>query len=511
MTHPHGQRRPIAEDPRLYGEWAALDLGSNNFEMLVAAWDGAELRVLERRKEKVQLLRGFRDGRLDDAVVERGLAALSRFAQRLRGVPPERMLARGTHALRVAENRQWFLAPAGDILGVPVTVLSGDEEARLIELAVAWYRGGRMAADGGRQLVVDIGGGSTELVWSDAVTGNRETRRATSLAIGCVSLTDEFFAQPELVAATYPLARARVEAALAGLAAVHQACSVVGTSGSVESLLRVTEANGFGRGSISLAAIAEVETAFAEGHWLADLGLPGLAPERVDIFPAGVAILSALMRALRIDNVEFCEATLPHGIILDALQCGARLDADDAAVTALAARFGVDREQSSRVARTADALVASLPSEHGVDSGTRRLLQHAAALHEIGLAVSASGHQRHGAYIVQNARPGGFSELALQQLIVLVRGHRRGLPLQVTGKLASPALRAAVLALRLAVILERTRLDTHSPAQPSLRMASGQFTLVLPPGWLAAHPLSASELAVECAQWRTAGWPLTVL
>jgi exopolyphosphatase/guanosine-5'-triphosphate,3'-diphosphate pyrophosphatase len=170
---------------------AAVDLGSNSFHLVVAAVVGDDLRILDRRRERVALAAGLDSRKLLNAETqERALACIERFGERLRGLPSGSIRAVGTSALRMARNARPFLARAGEALGQPVEVIPGSEEARLIYLGVAHD----LSGDARRRLVVDIGGGSTECILGERF----EALRTDSLHMGCVNYSNRFFQGGEL-------------------------------------------------------------------------------------------------------------------------------------------------------------------------------------------------------------------------------------------------------------------------------------------------------------------------
>ncbi|NJN53083.1 MAG: hypothetical protein HC809_16310 [Gammaproteobacteria bacterium] len=236
----------------------------------------------ERVKEKVQLARGQRNGRLTEAAVGRGLACIDRFAQRLRGIPPDHVRVVGTSALREATNPEVFMPAAERMLGCPVRILGGDEEAELIFLGVSHA----LASGSEKWLVIDIGGGSTEFAHGTAFA----PEQVRSVRLGCVGLTDQFFGEETVTPDDYRAARLEAVRLLQGVAPALKACAngrVLGTSGTIESVASVLGANGFSDGSITRAGLARLERAMLERRWVAQAGVPGLAPERIDIFPAG--------------------------------------------------------------------------------------------------------------------------------------------------------------------------------------------------------------------------------
>lgn len=494
--------------------WAALDLGSNNFQMLVVEIRSGELRVIDRLKDKVQLLQGFSKGCLSVQAIARGLGILGKYRQLIASVPVERVIARGTHALRVADNRLEFMEQAEQILGVPILVVSGEEEARLIDVAVSRHLDSSLTAgDAQPSLVIDIGGGSTEFALSSVHMGQRRLSASASLPLGCVSLTEAWFSRPDLVGATYTKARdAALEVCTPELKAFAGAPFVIGTSGILESILTVAEANGFSHGAVTRLALLEIERALTSGLWVADLGLPGLPPERADIFPAGVAILSAVMQTLRIERVHFSSATLPLGILYDALELGADATPKAHAVASLASTLNLDARQGQRVRNLALALFDCVHPAPG--AGERALLGYAADLHEAGLAIDLRSHNRHGAYILQHASLRGFDPDDQQALAWLVRGQRGTFPHgadSIAERLRIPDLRDMLIALRLAVILERARSDAAGANVVSLAIADREVRLQLSADWLAGNSLTASGLMDEAVLLARQGLRLCVI
>lgn len=492
--------------------WAALDLGSNSFHLLLAQPLGASFIVRERLKEKVQLLAGFFDGHIAADAQARGLGCLARFAQRLRPLPVDRILVMGTFALRQAENAAAFTRVAQDILGVPVQIISGEYEAQLIYTAVAH----QMGRGAGPRLAIDIGGGSTEF----AVGTGPAADHSLSINMGCVAYKDQFFASGT-TAEGFVAARSAALAALqqqlqaGALASVHASWTghtVYGTSGTLESIQTVLNANGWSRGDITREALARLETAILEEHWVIDAGLPGLAPDRTDIFPAGVAILSACFAALDIEQCAYVDVSLLQGMICEQVVTVAETDLREDSVAQLAVRFNTEPDQAARVSRCVlnlfDAVAAWFDN-----TDHRHLLRWAAQLHELGVHISAKHYHRHGAYITKHAELPGFNDEQQSMLALLIRGHRRSMPglafRAFDPDIAQQLLRLVAL-LRIAVILERSHNDEDSP-EVSARVQDQRLELDCGPGWLQAHPLSWRELQVEVQQQRGAGIELVVL
>ena len=472
------------------GNWAALDLGSNSFHLLLVAPAGGSFVTRERLKEKVQLLSGFRDGQITAGAQARGLACLARFAQRLSPLPAERLLVMGTFALRQADNAMSFARAAEEVLNAPVQVISGEYEAQLIYAAVA-HQVGRSSLS---RLVLDIGGGSTEV----AVGSGTSAELSLSVNVGCVAFKDRYFAAGDHAlgyrdAKAAALDAMRKQLAESGFPAEHHSWrdqAVYGTSGTLESIQTVLNANGWSRGQITREALSRLEAAIVDEHWVIDAGLPGLAPDRTDIFPSGVAILSACFEALDIEQCEYVDVSLLQGIICEHVVTANEADLREDSVQQLAERFDVEPTQAARVSRCALALFDESVAWWQDDS-YRDLLRWAAQLHELGVHISARHYHRHGAYIVKHAELPGFNEEQQGLLALLIRGHRRSMPglafRAFDPDIAQQLLRLVAL-LRLAVILERSHHDEDSP-QVSLQVQGNRLELDCGPGWLAAHPL----------------------
>lgn len=486
---------------------AVLDLGSNSFRVLLADEENGELIVREKLKDKVQLLRGSEKGRLDPASIERGIESIKRFRQRLSSLDRANIQVCGTHALRQSDNAAEFVIAAEELLGVPLQIISGEEEARLIYCGVLHH----LPTTSDTRLVIDIGGGSSEFAYGTGFAPSV----TVSVDMGCVSYTDEFF--PDQMVTEQSLERARA-AAVRSLQSVlaersvsmvdlQQAEQVLGTSGTIESILQVADANGWSFNQITPESLADIRAAICDQRWIPGIGLPGLTPNRVDIFPAGVALVSAIFDVLKLPAIRYVNASMQEGMLYE--QSRRRVeDVQWRTVRDLSRRFHVDQKQVARVRNTADRLWQSCRVPwFGNSEEYRRLLGWACELHEIGAQVSATHYHRHGSYIIANGALRGFARQQQAQLALLVRSHRRSFPGLAFGQFeAVHGLRLMRLSalLRLAVILERSRSDAESPSPLSARVDDHALVLELPQGWLDQHALSQQELAEELQQLKSA-------
>ena len=476
---------------------AALDLGSNSFHLIVARADADDLVALARVKEKVQLSRGAIAGELARAAIDRGLESIARLAQRLRSIDPDRLAVVGTAALREASNRDLFLKPAAALLEHPIQVLDGDQEADLIFLGVSHA----LAASDARRLVIDIGGGSTEFCIGRSFAPDARA----SVGLGCVTLSDRCITGAASLAQGYAAARQDALARLAPIAsrwrAAKSGAEVYGTSGTIESVRDVLIAAGInGDGVITRAAVAALERAISARRWVSELSVPGLAPERVDIFPAGLAVLAAIMETLSVDSLSYVDASLQHGLLYDLVARRSPENVQARTILGWQQRFRVDRAQAERVRRAALKLLGGVAAEWGLDDpSAAALLGWAADLHEIGLVVSPQQPHRHAAYLVENGDLPGFGADEKRAVALLIRSQRGGLPtfaLGAFGAAGDARMRRLAALLRIALILERTRTDADSPAVRA-EAAADALRLSVSADWLADHALSQQELDAE--------------
>ena len=483
---------------------AAVDLGSNSFHMIVVRAAPGEFQIEDRLREMVQLGAGLgADNRLDEAARQRALECLQRFGQRLRSLPRANVRVVGTNTLRKARDAAAFLRQAAEALGHPVDIISGIEEARLIYLGVAHS----LPECSGRRFVVDIGGGSTELI-----IGHRfEPLALESLYMGCVSMSREHFGGGRIERKAWK--RAEIAAALEveSMAQRFRALGwdeAVGASGTVRAIARVLQAEGWSDGEITRDGLERLRAALLDAGRVGKLNLKGMSRERAAVFPGGVVVLKSVFDGLGIQRMTVAEGALREGLIYDQLGRIAHADARERSVQAICQRYSVDGAQAQRVQETADAFWLQVADAWGLDDEYYRLLlRWGAALHEIGLAVAHAQFHRHGAYIVANADLLGFARQDQAVLAVLVRGHRRKFPAAelalLPEALQQPVTRLCIL-LRLAAKLHHAR---ASQPLPGIRLHGEprQLRLTFPDGWLEHHPLTLADLSREVELLAPAG------
>jgi exopolyphosphatase/guanosine-5'-triphosphate,3'-diphosphate pyrophosphatase len=481
-----------------YPTLAAIDLGSNSFHLQVARVDGEQLFYLDAHKESVRLAGGLTlDKHLDVASQNRALNCLSRFGERLKGMPPGAVRAVGTSALRVAKNAPAFLEQARTALGFDIDVVAGREEARLIYLGVSHSL--PMSIE--PRLVVDIGGGSTECI----VGTGYEAQDRESLRMGCVVFSKRFFDTGTLDKVTIKAAvtAARVEARQVAhefnKASWQEA---VGSSGSARAMGEILFQNGISDGRITLDGLKWLRDRMAKAGSLTRLELEGLKEDRKPVIAGGVAIMTALFQEFEIEAMTVAQGAMREGILWDLLGRVHNHDMRDVSVDQFMRRYHVDIKQARRVERLAARLYMHLTQgDADSDGETIRWLIWAARLHEIGINIAHSGFHKHGAYILENADIPGFGRRDQARLAALVRASRGGL--DKLGYAAADPLWPTILCLRLAALFNVSRSDAVMPEMTLRELARGEIVLALPAAWLAANPLTQATLEQELRAWQS--------
>ncbi len=481
--------------------------------MVVAREQHGQLVIIDRLKETVRLASGLDDDRmLDAASQQRAMDCLARFGQRLEGFSEQRVRVVGTSALRRARNSRAFRNLAEKALGHRIRIINGREEARLVYIGVARS----MALDDSYRLVIDIGGGSTELIIGSGV---RPIKRE-SLELGCVVMTEQFFHDGRLSTKRFKRARLSARLAVEPIEKTYRDTgwdAVIGCSGTLRAVTEVARINGFGDDTLTSEAIDSlVEIVIEAGHIdhlheYLDFG--SLGDRRKTIFPGGLACIAGLYDELQIDELSVSDKALREGLLFD-LQ-GRLHDEDirDTSVAAMCEHYRLDQVHSGRIRKTALTFYDQVAANWNLDDGLYRdLLGWAAQLHELGLSVSHSKYHKHGEYLMLHTDFAGFTDDEQIALAALIRNHRRSIHRPaydaLAKDLAGVCLRLTWL-LRLAVLIHRNRI--HGPTSGiQLTASKRKLTLSFPAGWLSAHPLTATDLASERRWLNDSGLSLRV-
>ena len=493
--------------------YAAIDLGSNSFHMLVIHEVAGASRTLAKIKRKVRLAAGLQsDGSLDNAAMQRGWDCLQLFAEQLQDIPAEHIRIVGTATLRIATNISVFLEQAQAILGHPIRIISGEEEAALIYEGVAWTSSGT-----GRRLAIDIGGASTELVIGEGTSA----LLLNSLDMGCVTWLRRYFADGLLSQANFAQAITAARKMLTPIASTYlklgwQGC--IGASGTIQAIQEIMVSLGEDE-RITLPKLQALKQAAIDCKELTQLSLPGLKADRASVFPSGLAILIALFDMLAIDDMVLAGGALREGLMYGMLGQRQDCDARERSADSLINRYQLDRTQAERVRNTALNALAQLSSQLSArdskceqDAAAGAMLGWAALLYELGLCIEYKRAPEHAAYIISHIDLPGFTAAQKQLLAALLLNQRDDFQLEALEQQSAIATEQAVLLarlLRISIILclRRTR-----GTVPVFKIAAqgAELTLTLPANWSQNHHLRASELQQEAQRQTKMGWPLVI-
>jgi len=417
--------------------YAAIDIGSNSIRMLAADVHSSQpMQVLAADRQVVRLGKTvFLEGKLGAAEIESACQVLARMADQYRKLDVMGVRAVGTAALRDASNRDEFLARAAAIIGRPVEVISGLEEARLIHLGVqsVWPHPKQ------RVLMMDVGGGSAELILSE---GGRLVE-AFSKPLGALRLTEVFLKSdppnPRELARMQKYIQERIAGPVArlGTAKLDRMIATSATAAATVCAVNHVRRSRRDRADRLQATGPQLRQLFRDVS-SRDSGerakITGIGPKRAEIIVAGVAVLNEVVLGLKLNRLYYSVAGVREGIIADLShrQVGmeqARLNADERrAVRALGSHYGVSALHVRKVADLAGMLFQGLRPLHRLPLAKGRLLEAAAYLYNIGHFVNESRHHRHSQYLVQNSDLPGFEDRERTVIATLCRYHRKSMP-----------------------------------------------------------------------------------
>lgn len=485
--------------------YAAIDLGSNSFHMLVVRHIDGSVQTMAKIKRKVRLAAGLDEhNALSLEAMQRGWDCLNLFAERLQDIPTENIRIVGTATLRTATNIDEFLVKANQILGRDIEVICGEEEAATIYKGVAHTSGGS-----GRRLVVDIGGASTELIIGEGF----EAKALTSLKMGCVTWLERHFKDRQLTASNFNNA---IQAAKDTLQPILEQYTqigwdvCVGASGTVQALQEIMLAQGMDE-VITLAKLKRLQKQAMRAEHLEELEIEGLTLERALVFPSGLSILIAIFELLEIDSMTLAGGALREGLVYEMVDELKQDDIRARTIASVQSRYQIDTHYGDQVALLAAKLLTQCQPDWISEEQGLFLLDTAAKLHEIGLTIDFKKGGQHSAYLLQSLDLPGFTRAQKHLLGELTRRYRdqlTSLPEQhaISGTSAKRVLRL----LRLAVLLSHRRNPALEP-NVNLKSDGDKLTLTLDSQWLEANPLTAAELEIEANRQTDIGWPLSVI
>ncbi len=474
---------------------AAIDLGSNSFHMIVAQHQNGQLLIVDRVKEMVRLGGGLdHENNLTSEAMERAIATLERFGQRLDGIPSHAVRAVGTKTLRTARNAEAFLEQSRKALNHEIEIISGFEEARLIYQGVTHD----IESEDQQLLVMDIGGRSTELIRGVGQT----PIQMDSLTMGSVSMSMKHFADGTISRKKMERAELDAMAELQGVRKHYRSSywgRAIGSSGTIRSIARIIDAAGWSHNTtITFDSLKQLRKRILEHDHIDELGLEGLKEERRPVFPGGFAILYATFKSLNIDEMLVSDGALREGVIYDFVGRITNRDIRELAIDTLMGRYHVDSAHAERIHVIASALFNQVAHEFEDDEERfENALRWGAKLHEIGLAISHRKYHRHSAYLIQHSDIPGFSRQEQRTLGALVNAHRLKLRAdQFSDFYKTESMFRLAILLRIAVLLYRGRSKQAIPV-PEISFSEKSVVLDFDREWLTRHALTRYDLEEE--------------
>jgi len=488
--------------------YAAIDLGSNSFRLEIGQMDAGQLRRVEYIKETVRQGNGLdAERKLNEEAMTRGWECLARFGERIAGFRPSQVRAVATQTLREARNRDVFLTKANRVLGFPIEVIAGREEARLIYLGVSHL----LPQSPERRLVVDIGGRSTEMI-----LGQHESAHTLeSYRLGSVAWSMKYFSEGFWTASAFKAAEIAAKAVLEEAQTLFSRShwdTCYGSSGTVGAVTDALTGAGWPEGKITREGLAWLKDRLLKAQKPDNLRLEAVKEDRKPVIGGGLAVLQAVFDLLQIDEMQSAHGALRHGALYDLINREGTQDVRSSMVDWLAQRFGTDKLQTERVSRTAQHLLQAMMPSATAAERLRHLqkLHWACQLHETGMRISHSDYHKHGAYILDNTDLPGFTLNELHRLSQLVLGHRGKLR-KLEIELEDPCFVQQLMALRLSVILCHARRDPDLSGLDIGCDALGQtFRISVSSAWAELWPQSAHLLREEKTAWQKTAWTLQV-
>ena len=490
--------------------YAAIDLGSNSFHMAVASATKSHLQMIDKLREPVRLGAGLdKKNNITPKTMKRALECLSMFSQRLKDVPTDQIRAVGTNTLRRACNAEEFNAAAVDTLGVPIDIIAGREEARLIFTGVSYG-----IRDDKKRLVIDIGGGSTEFIVGSGTTANI----MESINMGCVSAHNTWFdgqsGSGKKLAKKFEksIANGRLEArAIVPAYLKHSWDVCIGSSGTIKATERILQAFNPDENGISRERLDElIEKIIKKGPEVLE-DISTVTDDRRDVILGGLSVLKAAFESLNIKHMQVSHSALREGVIIDLAGDSLNDHVRRNAVTDMQHRFRVDTEQASRVFNTAERLFNSALEPWNLDpKRDLNTLRSACHLHEVGLSIAHVQYHKHGSYLLRNADMMGFSRNDQRFIAALVRNHRRKIDTSVTQsmrKSEQSRYYKLLFLLRLASLFHRTRHADDTP-EFSAEYSDCTVSMTITPEWLKDHPLTRADTEDEIEKLNTVGFYL---
>jgi exopolyphosphatase/guanosine-5'-triphosphate,3'-diphosphate pyrophosphatase len=480
--------------------FAAVDLGSNSFRLHIGKHDGDAIRVVKSARDQIRLAAELDEKNcLTESGMNRALESLHGFARILESYPIDAVRVVATAVFRAANNSSEFLPKAEAAIGCPIEIISGEEEARLIYFGVA----NCLALPGERRLVIDIGGGSTEMILGRGL----DIERVESFGLGTVSQHNQFFGDGELTQAHFDAAILAARSRLEDAAPPYRPAFwkiAYASSGTMRALGELIQRNSIGDGTLSRTNLIALQQVFIGYGHINKIDLFGLRQERASSLVGGMSILLAIMHELDFETMQPIEAGLRMGVMWDLYYRATKRDRRELSVRGFMQKLGVDDARATRVANESAALFLQTKplSDH-----YSRLLYWTALLHEIGLMVSQTDYHKHAGYLIEHADLPGFTNSEQRLMSKLAMGQKGNLR-KLGDALNEPDFAKALLALRLAILFMHSRIDVDF-GELRLRLKN-RIDFELPRRYVEQHPTLLVWLQKERESWAAVGLDFTL-
>ncbi|GLR71087.1 exopolyphosphatase [Agaribacter marinus] len=498
-------------DESEYEHYAALDIGSNSFHLVVVRVVEGSLQLVNKVKHKVRLAEGLDSkNRLSQEYIDLGTQALQAMASTLQGLPHQKVRVVATYTLRKAVNSKDFLRAAKKVFPYQIDIVAGAEEARLIYVGVTSSLRGNAP-----HLVFDIGGGSTEFAIGEGLIPDI----CRSLNMGCVSFHSRFFADDKITqkGCKDAITAAKRELELPSISLCRFKWEKVyassGTAKAIANVIHYEESgeptHPFTQHELQLLLARCIEKGHSD-----NLDFPGLTDERKPVFVAGLCIMLGIFQSLQIENVEYTPPALREGVLYELQPEQLTQNVCLRTAQSMAKRYHVDTAFAHNVLQTSMHLYAQVKADWHLDSPQFRfILGWASLLHEVGLQINSKGIQKHSAYILQQSEMPGFHQEQQMLISVLVRFHRKRIRLAELPEFVNYDKQQVIhllLILRLSILLNLTRAGAVVPDSISATTTE-QLQLSFDHTTLAEHPLLATDLHAEASYWNDIEFNLALI
>lgn len=484
-------------------KFAAIDLGSNSFHLIVAKFENDSLKIIDRVKVVVRLADGLDDkGNLSQEKINLATECLKIFGQRLKEFSTKNVKCVGTNTLRKANNSYQFIVQAEQALGFPISIIGGREEARLVYQGAA--RSISQTVD--RRLVIDIGGGSTEFIIGES----NHPLLTESLSMGCVNFTKQFFSKGKI---TKKKTKKAILAARQKIEWISDEYvdkgwqEVIGSSGTIKSVASILEQKYDRQGVIEKKYLVELLKVFIEIKNIEDIELEGLSENRAPIIIGGICVLLAAFQELGIKTMMVSSGALREGLLLDMQNVAGGRDIRFTAVKQMIERYKVDTKHVRRINIISSVFIKYFDLKN--DSEVLNLIKWAIELHEIGLLISHVNTARHSAYIIEQSDMPGFSRGLQNTIGFLVRLHRGKIKNKTLEDwpIKSKQLFLILFIVRLSIMLARGRHKVNLEAM-TVSKTFENIDIVFPEKYLEEHPLTVADLEQEKKECKKFGFNL---